>query len=131
MVKKRGIITIHQKIMPLHQTHNPQHGLDPPPTLLLQASHLFMNPRISARAAMTPSPPPTALNCACASSSSFDASQRAESLPRMYPGVNSRRGGRKSARRMRAPGSEVSSEMVGWTRGWGGGEEDEDRGYAG
>ena len=27
---------------------------------------------------------------------------------------------------MRARGSEVSSEMVGWTRGCGGGEEDED-----
>ena len=29
---------------------------------------------------------------------------------------------------MRAPGSEVSSEMVGWTRGCDGGEEDEDEG---
>ena len=44
----------------------------------------------------------------------------------MYPGVNSRRGGRKRARRMRAPGSDVSNEMVGWTRGCDGGEEDED-----
>ena len=44
----------------------------------------------------------------------------------MYPGVNSRRGGRKRARRMRAPGSEVSNEMVGWTRRCDGGEEDED-----
>ena len=44
----------------------------------------------------------------------------------MYPGVKSRRGGRKSARRMRAPGSEVSSEMVGWTRGCDGEEEDEE-----
>jgi hypothetical protein len=43
----------------------------------------------------------------------------------MYPGVNSRRGGRKSARRMRAPGSEVSNEIVGWTRGCDGGGEDE------
>ena len=44
----------------------------------------------------------------------------------MYPGVNTRRGGRKSARRMRAPGSEVSSKMFGWTRGCDGGEEDKD-----
>ena len=44
----------------------------------------------------------------------------------MYPGVNSRRGGRKSARRMRAPGSEVSKEMVGWTRRCDGGGKDEE-----
>ena len=44
----------------------------------------------------------------------------------MYPGMNSRRGGRKSARRMRAPGSENSKEMVGWTRGCDGGKEDEE-----
>ena len=44
----------------------------------------------------------------------------------MYPGVNNRRGGRKSARRMRAPGREVSNEMVGWSRGCDGEEEAED-----
>lgn len=46
----------------------------------------------------------------------------------MYPGVKRRRGGRKSARRMRATGREVSREMVGWTRGCDGGEEEDEDG---